>query len=180
MAGSLKNWQKNGALLSKILYQESCFFFVFFKLLVPGNLNMKFPIKNSNFLTLFSVINFFPHKKLKGKNVTCGTWHFFLFKLCLDNELSNIRTFRSITMLMLCLIHVKPICEKNIISNTFNPSFKGQNWRKIKNVTCGTFFSCFQIFLNNELSNIRTFYWFTFLMPCFIHKKQIFEKKKHF
>ena len=102
---------------------------------------------------------------------------FFVFKLCLDNELSNIRTFCSITMLMLCLIHVKPICEKNIISNTFNPSFKGQNWRKIKNVTCGTFFSCFQIFLNNELSNIRTFYWFTFLMPCFIHKKQIFEKK---
>ena len=88
----------------KFCIRNLVFFFVFFKLLVPGNLNMKFPIKNSNFLTLFSVINFFPHKKLKGiKRHVWDMTFFFLFKLCLDNELSNIRTFHSITMLMPCL-----------------------------------------------------------------------------
>jgi len=130
-----RTWQNNKrkCVTFKILYQES-WFFSFFFFLVPGNLNLKFPTRFKHF-NLFSPINF-PFKRHVPH----------VFKLWLDNELSNIRTFHSITMLMLSLIYIKPICEKNIVSNTLKPDFVGKKryvWDKTittqKHVTCGTF-----------------------------------------
>ena len=156
----------------QIFCTRNLVFFIFY-FLVPGNLNLKFPTRFKHF-NLFSPINF-PFKRHVPH----------VFKLWLDNELSNIRTFHSITMLMLSLIYIKPICKKNIVSNTLKPDFVG------KNVTCGTKQSQlkntsrvghFQLFPNvpeQWIEQYKNFLLMYLSHAMFYTKKLIFEKKTH-
>merc|ERR1739842_90678 len=85
-------------------------FFLFFSISSTRKPKSEVSHQNSIILTLFPPINFPFNFLWEIRN--CDVFDFFVFKLCLDNELSNIRSFHSITMFMPCLIHVKPIREK--------------------------------------------------------------------